>query len=82
MAIAAAPCGQLRVPQGVDLNRRGCEVQNQWSWTVESFANMFANQSTVDDGHSLAERLTHGDFQGRAVLSLILEGALWHSLKK
>ena len=39
----------IRVPQGVGLNRRGCEIQNQWSWTVERFANMFANQSTVHD---------------------------------
>ena len=37
----------LRVPQGVGLNLRGRAVQNQWSWTVERFANMFANQSTV-----------------------------------
>ena len=54
----------LRVPQGVGLNRRGREIQNQWSWTVERFANMFANQSTVHDlnsyGHLLTERLTHG----------------------
>ena len=37
----------LRVPQGVGLNRRGRAVENQWSWAVERFANMFANQSTV-----------------------------------
>ena len=39
----------LRVPQGVGLNRRGRAVENQWSWAVERFANMFANQSTVRD---------------------------------
>ena len=53
-----AVCGQftaenrritLRVPQAVGLNRRGCAVENQWSWAVERFANMFANQSTVRD---------------------------------
>ena len=32
-------------------------------------------------GHLLTERLTHGDFQGRLVLALILESASWHSLK-
>ena len=37
----------LRLPQGVGLNRRGRAVQNQWSWTLERYANMFANQSTV-----------------------------------
>ena len=37
----------LRVPQGVGVNRTGCEVRNQRPWTVERFANMFANQSTV-----------------------------------
>ena len=44
VAIAVSP---LRVPQGVGLNRRGRAVENQWSWAVERFANMFANQSTV-----------------------------------
>ena len=39
----------LRVPHGVGLNRRGRAVENQWSWAVERFANMFANQSTVRD---------------------------------
>ena len=39
----------LRLPQGVGLNRRGRAVENQWSWAVERFANMFANQSTVRD---------------------------------
>ena len=39
----------LRVPQGVGLNHRGRAVENQWSWAVERFANMFANQSTVRD---------------------------------
>ena len=39
----------LRVPQGVGLNRRGRAVENPWSWAVERFANMFANQSTVRD---------------------------------
>ena len=37
----------LWVPQGVCLNPRGREVQNQWSWTIQRFANMFANQSAV-----------------------------------
>ena len=39
----------LRVPQGVGLNHRGRAVENQWSWAVKRFANMFANQSTVRD---------------------------------
>ena len=42
----------LRVPQGVGLNRRGRAVENQWSWAVERFANMFANQSTVHVCHT------------------------------
>ena len=33
-------------------------------------------------GHLLTERLTHGDFQGRAALALILESASRHSLNK
>ena len=33
-------------------------------------------------GHLLTERMTHGDFQGCAALSLILESASRHSLKK
>ena len=37
----------LRVPQDIGLNRRGRAVKNQWSWAVERFANMFANQPTV-----------------------------------
>ena len=42
----------LRVPQGVGLNRRGRAVENQWSWAVDRFANMFANQSTVHVCHT------------------------------
>ena len=60
---AAENCGDrrttLRVPQGVGLNHRGRAVLNQWSWAVERFANMFANQSTVRDlptyGHLLIQ---------------------------
>ena len=47
--------------------------------------NMFANQSyspRLSYGHLLTERLTHGDFQGRAALALILESASRHALKK
>ena len=39
----------VRVPQGVSLNRAGREVQNQWSWPLDRFANMFASQCIVPD---------------------------------
>ena len=53
----------LRVPQGVGLNRRGCEVQNQWSWTVERFANMFANQSIFYKDRKATGRPPQGPFK-------------------
>ena len=46
VAIAGSPCGCLKeLASTVEVVRS----KNQWSWVVERFANMFANQSTVRD---------------------------------